>query len=203
MVTWSIPRVWEGETVGVLASGPSMCLAAANALRAAEIECVAVNTTFQLAPWANFLYGADAAWWMHTPGALLFEGTKVSMEEVRGVNRIGRAGKTGYSDDQTELHTYGNSGAQAIQLAAKAGAKRILVLGMDMQGDHWHGRHPTPLRETHNDTYGLFRDWMRVLAKELERRGVEVLNCCPTSALECFPRVSLEKALAARPVHSQ
>ena len=195
-MTWSVPRLWEGATVAVLASGPSMSKAAAEAVR--HLPCIAVNTTFQLAPWANILYGADAAWWLHTPGALQFEGSKVTMEEVRGVNRIGRAGKAGYSDNPAELHTYGNSGAQAIQIAAKAGAKRILVLGMDMQGDHWHGRHPAPLRETHTDVYALFRDWMRVLAKELERRDVEVLNCCPTSALECFPRVSLEKALAAR-----
>lgn len=193
---WTIPREWERETVAVLASGPSMTRAQADQVRAAGIPAIVVNSTFQLAPWADILYAADAAWWQHTPGAKQFEGIKVACEEVRGVHQIDRAGKVGYDDRQDAVHTFGNSGAQAIQIAAKAGAARILLLGFDMQGGHWHGRHPTPLRETMQDIYPIWRDHMGVLAASLKSRGVQVLNCTPGSALKCFPLVTLEDALA-------
>lgn len=196
MSFWTIPRLWPGATVAVLASGPSMSQDAGDAVRAARLPAIAINTTFRLAPWADMLYAADSAWWQHTPGALAFAGEKVTMEEVRGVHRIGRAGKTGYSDNPAELHTYGNSGAQAIQIAAKAGAARILVVGMDMEGGHWHGSHPAPLRNTHNDNYAIWRDQMGVLAAAMKSRRIQVLNCCATSALKVWPRLTLEEALA-------
>jgi hypothetical protein len=193
---WVVPRLWQGQTVGVLASGSSMTAAAADAVRAAGVPAIAINTTFRLAPWAAMLYAADAAWWQQTPGAMAFAGLKVTMEDVRGVHRIGRAGTVGYTDDTAVLHTYSNSGAQAIQVAAKAGARRILLLGMDMQGGHWHGEHPKPLRNTEPELYAIWRGRFPVLAEALAARGVEVLNCSPDSALECWPKVSLEDALA-------
>lgn len=195
-MTWAIPRLWSAASVAVLASGPSMSAQAAEQVRAAGLPSIAVNTTFRLAPWAAMLYAADAAWWHHTPDAHRFAGLKVTMEDVPGVHRIGRGGKVGYSDDPVELHTFGNSGAQAIQIAAKAGASRILLLGMDMDGSHWHGEHPTPLRSTVRDLYPIWCDWMAVLATELAQRDIEVLNCSPTSRLEHWPKVALEDALA-------
>lgn len=190
--------MWEGDTVAVIAGGPSASEEGAWRLREAEIEIVVVNNAFQLAPWASILYAADEAWWNHTPGALKFEGTKASCTKVAGVNWIGRAGKVGYSDKADELHTFGNSGAQAIQIAAKAGAARILLLGFDMAGGHWHPEHAAPLRTTHGDDYALWRQEMPALAAALADRGIDVVNCSPGSALDCWPKTTLEDALAAR-----
>jgi hypothetical protein len=193
---WTIPRKFEGGTMAVLASGPSMSQELADQVHAAGVPAIAVNTTFRLAPWAWMLYGADAAWWQNTPGALEFRGQKLSCEQVRGIPRIGQAGRVGYTDDPALVYTFSNSGAQAIQIAAKSGARRILLLGMDMSGGHWHGEHPAPLRRTDPDLYPVWRGHMAVLAKALADRGVEVLNCSPESALECWPKVSLEDVVA-------
>lgn len=197
-MTWEIPRLWDGATVAVLASGPSMSQEAADKVRAAGIPTIAVNTTFKLAPWADMLYAADAAWWHSTPQARKFAGLKVSAEQVDGVNSIGNAGGVGYTDHTMAVHTFGNSGAQAIQIAAKAGAARVLLLGMDMTGGHWHGPHPAPLRNTHQDTYEVWRSYLPVLADALRARGVEVVNCSLESAVDCWPKVALEDALAPR-----
>jgi len=196
---WSIPREWAGETVAILASGPSMSQAVADRVRAAGIPSIAVNNTFRLAPWADILYAADSKWWACTPDALRFAGLKVSCEGVRGALSLRNAGKVGYSDEPDCVHTFGNSGAQAIQIAAKAGAARILLLGFDMRGTHWHGRHPEPqLRNTDPQLMLRWCDDMRLLEAELRKRGTMVLNCTPGSALKCFAVVSLEEALEAR-----
>jgi hypothetical protein len=194
---WSIPLLWHGATVAVLASGPSMSQTAADNVRAAGLHAIVINTTFKLAPWADILYAADAAWWQHTPGAFEFAGLKVSCEAVQGALTMQRAKEiVGYTDDPGCVHSLGHSGAQAIQIAAKAGARRILVLGMDMDGSHWHGQHPAPLRNTHSDQFQIWCDRMQTLARALEARGVDVINCSQVSRLTCWPKVPLEEALA-------
>lgn len=172
---------------------------AADRVRAASLPTIVINSTMQLAPWADMLYAADEAWWKNTPGSLEFKGLKVSCELVRGALQLIPAGNIGYSDDPKTVFTYGNSGAQAIQIAAKAGAKRILLLGFDMKGGHWHGEHKSPLRSTLQDLYAVWCDRLVKLAQALDERGVEVVNCSPDSALNCWPKLSLEEALA-RPV---
>jgi hypothetical protein len=197
---WKIPREWAGRTAAVLASGPSMSAQAADKVHQRRLATVVVNNTFALAPWADILYAADSSWWNHTSGARSFDGLKVSCEEVPGILRLRNAGRIGYTDEPDCVHTYGNSGAQAIQIAAKAGASRILLLGFDMQGTHWHGSHPLPLR---NSSQQLMRDWceqMAQLATALAQRSIQVLNCTPGSALTCFPMASLERVLASCPL---
>jgi hypothetical protein len=117
---WSVPPMWKGQTVAVLASGPSMSQAVADAVHAAGIPAIVTNDTFRLAPWAQILYAADTEWWGHTAGAKDFAGLKVSCQAVPGVLMLHNAGNVGYSPDPACVHTYGNSGAQAIQVAAKA-----------------------------------------------------------------------------------
>lgn len=200
MEPWTIPRLWPGRTVAVLASGPSMTAGVADQVRAAGIPAIAVNNTRELAPWADLIYACDEAWWAKYPSALAMPGLKVTMGGVRGVHRIGNAGSDIYTDDPSSVTTYGNGGAQAIQIAAKAGAARILLAGFDMRGSHWHGEHQAPLR---NSTVASFERWLLLfpkLASALAARGVEVINCTPGSALTCWPIMTMEEALAACPV---
>ena len=54
--------MWRGQTVAILASGPSMSQAVADRVGEAKVCVVAVNTTVKLAPWADMLYAADDFW---------------------------------------------------------------------------------------------------------------------------------------------
>jgi hypothetical protein len=85
----------------------------------------------------------------------------------------------------------GNSGYQAIHIAAHFGAARILLLGFDMREAptaaggqprrHYFGNHPPTC-----NSKGRFHVWIkniRSLAAYLQAKGVRVVNCTPNSAL--------------------
>ena len=57
---WTVPRMWEGQTVAVLASGPSLTPALAQRLRVHRT--IAVNHAHRLAPWADMLLALDGGW---------------------------------------------------------------------------------------------------------------------------------------------
>ena len=96
------------------------------------------------------------------------------------------------------VRTGRNSGYQCINLAFHLGVSRIVLLGYDMRCDnsgrsHWFGDHPHPTKST------VYQQVMvkhfETLVKPLKARGVEVINCTPGSAIECFPKVPLADLL--------
>jgi hypothetical protein len=84
-----------------------------------------------------------------------------------------------------------NSGYQAINLAVHLGAARILLLGYDMQGDHYFGHHPDQSRPP----FGVCLKRFQTLVKPLRDLQVAVINCTRKTALTCFPCQPLEEAL--------
>jgi hypothetical protein len=196
---WKVPQMWVGKTVVVLASGQSMNHDVADTVHASGCPAIAINDTFRLASWADVLYAADSAWWIcNSRDALQFKGLKVSVSETpfQEVLRLKNSGHGGFDDNPAALRTGGNSGYQAVHLAAHAGAKRILLCGMDMHGKRWHGNHPQPLRNPGESVFPRWLRWFQLLAPELEKRGIECINCTPGSALRIFDYQPLEQALA-------
>jgi len=200
---WSIPRQWEGATVAVMASGPSLTADQAAAVK--HLPRIVTNATYRIAPDADVIYCSDSAFWLHPEYADVFDcpGLRVSCEQIRGVHPnvppgvlvLRHGGSHGFIDEPTQIRTGANSGYAAIQIAALAGAKRIVLLGLDMQGGHWHGAHPNGLN---NPRASSFKRWIRYfngLAPHLTQRGIEVFNCSPASALTCFPKASLDCVL--------
>lgn len=195
--------MWEGQDCAVLASGQSMCREVVETVRRSRVRVIVINNTHELARWADMLYAADATWWQQyhakTAG---FLGFKVAAEETpfTDVLRVVPSGKEGFDPDPGAIRTGGNGGYAAIHIAAHAGCRRILLCGFDMHGKHWHPRHEYPLRDAGQ---GIFKRWIarfETLAPELAKRGIEVLNCTPESALSCFPMAKLEDAIAPRAV---
>lgn len=192
---WTPPAGWRDRTVAVMASGPSMNQRAADAVRAAGLPAIVVNNTFRLAPWADILYAADPEWWHLTPDARAFSGVKVSISPVSGTQRVEGSGVDGIDLHPGYVRTGNNSGYQALQLALQAGARRILLLGYDMTGTHWHGPHIAGLRNTTDET---FRRWIAhysSAAPMIAALGVEVVNCSLQSALTCFRKADLAAEL--------
>ena len=181
----------------VLASGPSMSQQAADKVRIAGLPAIAVNNTHRLAPWAWMLYAADTEWWQHPSNsdAQQFTGLRVSCQGVKGVHMLRNAGTEGFSADSDCVHTLGNSGAQALQIAVKTGASTVLLLGMDMGGSHWHGKHQSGLRETIPETYTKWVQRITKVAPAMLATGVDIVNCAPGSALTCFRMSTLDAEL--------
>lgn len=95
------------------------------------------------------------------------------------------------------LFTGQNSGHQAIAWAYQKGARKIVLVGYDMQHTggrtHWHGDHPRGL--TNAQGIEGWRRWFEPLAKDLALLGVEVINCSEETALTCFKRGNLHDCL--------
>ena len=106
---------------------------------------------------------------------------------------------TGLSLDGEYLVTGSYSGWQALNVGVLTGAKRILLLGFDArepvgkEPGHWHGEHAvaTPIA-----AYKAYRHAFTAGAAAVKAAGVNVLNCSPVSAIDSFPKVALQEALA-------
>lgn len=204
--SWSVPRLWPGATVACLGGGPSLCAREVARLRG-RARVVAINDAWRLAPWAEVLYACDARWWRRERGVPGFAGLKVTLSNSRGqldaypeIRVVENTGTLGLERDPRGLRTGRSGGYQAINLAVHLGAARVLLLGYDMRAapdgrTHWFGDHAEwPTRPS------IYRAVMLPpfagLARELAEIGVAVVNCTPESALDCFPKRSLEDALA-------
>ena len=99
-----------------------------------------------------------------------------------------------------EIHQGNNSGYQAINFAYLEGAARIILLGYDMQKTggkvHFFGDHPKPLGNGPDDFAELAK-LFNPLAADLAAEGIEVINCTRTTALNAFPRHTLENVLSS------
>lgn len=183
---------WKGLTVAILASGPSMNAHVAADVRASGLRTIAINNTFELAPWADVLYACDGKWWnlyfkrarSQCAGEFWTQDERAAKQH--SINFISSRASPGLSADAGLIHQGGNSGYQAIGLAHKFGAARILLFGFDMGAQtHWHGDHLPSLFE-----HMPFHEWLprlQRLATDLKTEGVEVFNCSPRSNLDAFP----------------
>lgn len=165
-------------TFSILATGPSMSQALADALRG-KAKVIAVSDAYKLAPWADAMASQDAAWWAEHPEAMRFDGRKFSGAPVDGVEKMEFTGG---------LISGSNSGLLACHVAVMLGAKRILLCGFDMRGSHYFGPHPEPLKNT---TPGRFEVFKKQFA-QFRPAGVEILNCTPASGLTCYPVAELK-----------
>lgn len=199
---------WPDAEVAVLASGPSLTAAQCDLVKewrrghgARPRRVIVVNTTFRLAPWADVLYACDAPWWrvFHVEASATFKGEFWTQDLLArrefGVNRIESILAKGLGKLPGLIHQGGNGGYQAINLAFQAGARRMVLLGFDMHGSHWHGAYANGLPNTRP---GLFEQWLRQfddLAADLRAEGVHVVNCSPGSRLNCFTVCDLADAV--------
>lgn len=188
----------------IIASGPSLTKKDIDSIKGQNVICI--NDNYRIAPWADVLYACDPHWWewhKDKPEFLAFKGEKWTQcsnwnkEQIEvfkrlGVNWIESKNLPGLSTDPSYIHQGSNSGIQAINLAYHWGAKRIVLLGYDMQPtggkSHWHGDHPNGVRS-------CWHNWLKLYDKVAEHAnelGLEIINATRETALTCFPRVSLE-----------
>lgn len=218
-----IPQDWHGKPVVIVAGGGSFTAAQSRliGLHRSLVKVIAVNDAVWPCWYADVLYACDHDWWdWHAPALREFRGEKICMgvprlpagdmllpadPKVRFVERDGVEGMPPHPD---RIASGGNSGYQAVQLAAKRGSQRILLCGIDMDGkQHWFGEHPLgPLRRT--PSWDVRRQTFNGLATILKERGVKVTNCSPGSALKAFPAGDLATELerianGKEPIHPE
>ena len=199
------PLDWSGQTCVICASGSS--LTQRQLPMVADVKRLVVNNTWEIFPEADVLYACDFLWWKinYDRVAMNFAGQlwtqdRASAERWPRIKCLRNEARPGLG--QAGIRTNGNGGAGAINLAYLFGCRRILLLGFDMKlgpnGErHWHADHPKPLVQ--NQTFEEWRHKFQAIAKDLKAAKCEVINCTPGSALEAFPRSTIEKELACSP----
>lgn len=208
---WPKPD-WRGETAVVIGSGPSLTQEQVDYVRG-KARVIVVNNNYQLAPWADVLYAVDAAWWDEHPDANDFAGLKLcgngnAMTRHPNVQCIKVANThedwTVWTPEEEWLPNGGNGGFQATALAIRFGVACVVLLGFDMREingrAHWHADHVSrdPKRRLKNPVDKDLARWandFRVMAGIAQMHGVEIINCTPSSRLDCFPMRRLEDVL--------
>jgi len=195
-----------------VASGPSFTEQQAKLIVAAREQDLArvivVNDNWLRVPNADLLYACDGIWWDKNmvkvrkgfnPDAQL--ATADSMGAAfHGLQYVELcAHKPGLCKEVGKV--YGsNSGYHAITLAWQLGARKIFLVGFDMQRTggktHWFGEHAEGLWNYHPDS--MIASWAKTfikLADDLITNGAECINCTIQTALTCFKKSTLEVEL--------
>lgn len=209
--------VWTGATVVVIASGPSLTPADCDLVKswrnglglgclvAPDRRAIVINTSYQLAPWADILYACDGRWWEHYYNQVrdfagqLWTQDEPASRKFERLHYVRSESKPGLNKLIGVINQGQNGGHQAVGLAYQAGASKVVLLGFDMgEGGghsklHWHPDHPARLH-----SFPQYEVWVRnfeVLARDLKVMGVELVNASRRSALRNVPKVLLEEAL--------
>jgi SAM-dependent methyltransferase len=114
--------------------------------------------------------------------------TQLDLPHERVVRfRLGRRGGTDRTDPDC-LHYTNNSPYVAVDLARHLGARRIGLIGVDFDDDHFFGR--TGRHRLTGQLPQINREYA-ALAAACRADGVELVNLSPTSRLASLPRASL------------
>jgi uncharacterized Rossmann fold enzyme len=102
----------------------------------------------------------------------------------------------------------GNTGAAAINLAIHFGAKRIMLLGFDMDIDpnnkmqHWHNLYAKgPVSDDRRRRKLPFSRHLLgfpVIAEDVKKLGVQIINVSKDSTITCFPKKTIKQVFDER-----
>ena len=192
---------WTGETVAIVASGPSTKKVSYGLLKG-RVKTIAIKENHEICPWADMVYGCDLPFWRNCQNLPKFTGLKVAhksttdtIKTIRIVEHEDRL----LTAEPGLIGSGANSGFHALNMAVQFGAKRILLLGYDMSdthGIHWFGRSQGDGRSQPGEwNFKRWRKAFAIASTQLHAMGIETLNASPLSSLTCFPIVTVEDAL--------
>lgn len=193
---------WAGETVFVVAGGPSVNqVKPLDCLRGRKV--IAINSSWKDAPFADILYFGDSRWWnLHAAVVLSeFKGriitTAPNVPKNPRLLRMKKVLPPGLSDDRQALTMRRTSLTAALNLVKHLGVARIVLIGVDGKADpkgrtHHHKPHPWPQRP---DCWAQQRIDLESTRKPLKMAGITVVHASPGSAYEFWPVVSLQQAI--------
>lgn len=207
---YSISRDWQGETVVCIASGPSLTDADVEKVRKAHAQgkckVIVVNDNYLKAPWADHLHFCDAKWyeWHHRKEEFKsFTNVITTLADNvpdSRVKRLCKGEQKGLSALPDTINHGSNSGYQAVNIAVLRGAKKIVLLGYDMQGQktdkdikmHWFGDHKI---KTPPAVCNIWLDCWPSAKECLDFLEIKVIQATRETSLDIFPRQSIGAAL--------
>jgi hypothetical protein len=230
---WLIPKIWDGADVWILGGGPSVAplfgipdqliydvrtnqkpMSAYSPYMKAihDKQVIGINVAYQLGEWISIIFCGDKNFVLRNEKALKdYHGIKVSCHSV--VSKMNDWKFTpkdnrkpyGISPNPYKVSWNLNSGAAAISLAVHLGAKRVILLGFDMNlkdgHQHFHNAYKRGVLRSDDDKRkrGLPFDrhlkGFPAIKADADRLGVEILNTSLQSSIECFRKVDIKELL--------
>jgi hypothetical protein len=239
---WKVPPIWEGGDVWILGGGssvpkqfdipdsvvndvingispPSAYSPFMSAIH--DKHVIGINVSYLIGTWIDMVFWCDLKFFNpHKERLSNWPGLKVtchgSGEKVPWVKYLpnDRRHPFGISLDPYKVSWNGNSGSAAISIAANAGAKRIILLGFDMnyseaERRHWHNlyasreiRGPKKKQVQKKVLFPYMFSFKKhlkgfpLIAKDAKERGIEIINLSPTSAITEFPKYTVKEFLS-------
>lgn len=193
----AVPRLFPGHTIFILGSGPSLTAEDVDRLRPYPV--IAVNDTYQLAPFAAAVYASDSKWWHWHADAAEHRGLKYTLQQTKfpSVVALRARRQQPLESDPHFLATGGHGGYQAINLAVHFGAQQLVLLGYDFQpaddgSHHYFGEHPDRSHTRYDQWQQMYLD----LPSQLIPLGVTIINATRRTALQGISPVSLDVVLS-------
>lgn len=193
---WSVPPIWRGERVFIVAGGPSVATAPVTKIRG---RIIAVKHAALLLPTADVLFWAGRSWHKEFQAVLErhvgpYKIKRTIDDDVpHGILQIDRAqNPVALSNDPQFLGGY-CAGGSALNLAFLLGASEIVLVGFDFGGRHWFSNHPRPVERDAAHVRHMLA--IEAMAPTLKGLHVDVFNCSVVSRLDCFPKRNLDEFL--------
>lgn len=174
---------------------------------------IGINAAFLIGNWIDAVFFGDGKFFHKYMKELRqFHGLKIcctsSAARCDWVKYLQRDGRKPYGITSlpSKVSWNQNSGSAAISVAVHSGAKRIFLLGFDMKlgagsSQHWHTLYKDMRKINGNNRLQNRLPFARhlkgfpMIAEDAKRKGVEIFNVCPNSAITAFPKVTLNEVL--------
>jgi hypothetical protein len=208
MTFWSVPQEWPGETVFIIAGGPSVKGQNLELLRGRRI--IVINSSVYSVPWADFLYFGDWRWWREPENAAAvenFRGRVVTVSRLCSESKalVCRVTKPpGLALAHDSLMQKWTSLTAATNLAAHlvGPGGTIIWLGADGQlaadgrQHHYDKPHRWPYRA---GCYDKQHADLVTIIPSLQARKISLFNASPGTAwADLAPVVNLQDMLEQR-----
>lgn len=198
-----VEKIFKNETIFLIGGGPSLKKFDWNLLNGKRT--IAINKAILTYPNADVLYWTDSRFYNWYKKQIdQFTGPKYTIRNGPyddSITLLKKGIKYGLEEAPSSLSHGNNSGYAAMNLAYHLGAKKIILLGYDMGNinneSHYHGGYPT--KATSNEVYDKqFIPGFTKIGDLLKSKGIEIYNASLISKLNCFPKITFQKALSIR-----
>lgn len=234
---WKVPPIWEGGEVWILGGGssvpeqfgvpdsvvndvvkgispPSAYSPYMSAIH--DKHVIAINVAYLIGTWIDMMFFGDLKFFKeHQTRLVEWPGLKISchdcVDKVPWVKYLPNDKKhsTGISPDPHMVSWNANSGSAAISVAANTGAKRIILVGFDMNYNntnhrHWHNLYqvePVDRKKKVAPRFNRLFSFQRHLQgfphilRDAKLRGIEIINASPDSSIVEFPKCRVKDLL--------
>jgi hypothetical protein len=186
---------WKDATAFIIGGGPSLRDIDLSVLKGQRV--IAINSSYQIVPFADFLIFSDFNWWDHHRTRLDgFKGQLVCASRSPIDSRllmVRRKIPPGLDQPNDCLPIQFTTATGAMGLAIKLGAKKLVLLGIDGRiaadgKSHHHKSHAWPLVE---GWQGRHRGDLEKMVRPLKERGIEVVLASPSAYEDLWPLVML------------